>query len=101
LRELVAMMRVSAHSPPLLIPKTSWTWVTMTGENRDEKARAQWNGRNGEIGYEPSYASLLTRGSGFPDAGSRGYEEFVRTNERIARILDPSPVIPRSAGGDA
>lgn len=101
LRELLAMMRVSTNSPPFLIPKTSWTWVTTTGDNRDEKARAKWNGRNGEVGYEPSYASLLTRGSGFPDAGSRGYEEFARTNEWIARILDPSPVVPRSTGSDA
>jgi exodeoxyribonuclease V gamma subunit len=104
LHELISMMRLSTQSPPFLIPKTSWAWLTAKDEQRDGKARLAWRGsheQKGEIDYEPSYAALLTRGSGFPDATSRGFAEFMRTNEWIARILDPSPVVPRSAGGDA
>ena len=104
LRELLSMMRLSTQSPPFLIPKTSWTWLTAHGDDRDGKARTAWRGsvgQKGEIAYEPSYAALVARGSGFPDAGSRGFAEFVRTNEWIAGILDPSPITPRSAGGDA
>ncbi len=104
LRELLSMMRLSAQSPPFLIPKTSWAWVDAHADKRDDKARAIWRGApksKGEVAYEPSYAALVARGSGFPDAGSRGFTEFVRTNEWIARILDPASDAPRSAGGDA
>jgi exodeoxyribonuclease V gamma subunit len=104
LSELMSMMRLSAQSPPFLIPKTSWAWANAKDDQRDGKARSAWRGsreQKGEIAYEPSYAALLTRGSGFPDSASRGFAEFVRTNEWIARILDPSPLAPRSAGGDA
>jgi exodeoxyribonuclease V gamma subunit len=104
LRELISMMRLSTQSPPFLIPKTSWAWVNAQGDDRDAKARTAWRGtfgQKGELAYEPSYAALLARGSGFPDPGSRGFAEFVRTNEWITRILDPSPIVTRSAGGDA
>jgi hypothetical protein len=77
--------------------------VTEQGDGRDAKARTAWRGTmgaKGEIAYVPSYAALVARGSGFPDAGSRGFAEFVRTNEWIARILAPSPTAPSSAGSD-
>jgi exodeoxyribonuclease V gamma subunit len=104
LLELIRMMRQSTSAPTFLFPKTSWKWVTTTGDDRDAKAQAEWRGgfrMKGESNYEPSYAALLARGSRFPASDSRGFAEFVRTNEWIVSILDPHIASSQASGGEA